>query len=67
MSTAARKERKRAGIKFFKEPKVGTPVRQLSRFNKTVEGPVGTFRAGRQVPINPRHLRRALEARGQQA
>jgi hypothetical protein len=34
MSTAARKARKRAGIKFYKAPKVGTPpeLRQASVF-----------------------------------
>lgn len=40
MSTAARKARKRAGIKFERKPKVGTPLLERAEFAGMVFGPV---------------------------
>lgn len=42
MSTAARKARKRAGIKFEKAQKVATPPEQRSYVTAPVPGPAGT-------------------------
>ena len=42
MSTAARKARKRAGIKFEKAQKVGTPPHERSYVTQPVPGPAGT-------------------------
>ena len=64
MSTKARKDRKRDGIKFEKAQKIGTPVEDRAEFNRMVIGPKGTRYAGQQVPINPKHLKKALAARG---
>lgn len=52
MSTAARKARKRAGIKFFKEPKVGTPLAQRSvgiHYQPTKGGFMESNRALRKI------------------
>ena len=59
MSTAARKARKRAGIKFSKLPKVGTPFQERSWFNQLVTGFNG--RQPAQVP-RPRSAQKRLRA-----
>lgn len=46
MSTAARKARKRAGIKFSKPAKVGTPITERVAYYGLVPGAPGTKFAG---------------------
>ncbi|QCG77540.1 hypothetical protein SEA_DIZZYRUDY_43 [Microbacterium phage DizzyRudy] len=63
MATAARKARKRAGIKFEKAPKVPTPVMQRSYISEPVQGPYGTKNAGRRQMRSEKKVDRYLEGR----
>lgn len=61
MSTTERKARKRAGVKFERIPKVGTPLTERASFNVShVWDPV----LGRMRPASVSKRQRALEARG---
>jgi hypothetical protein len=64
MSTAARKARKRAGIKFVRTPKVATPLLERSWFTQMFPGLPGTRSQGQMVPRSAKKIRRALSARG---
>lgn len=64
MSTAARKARKRAGIKFEKAPKVGTPIQERAWFSALVWGAPGTRFEAKQRRRSAAKRQRALEARG---
>lgn len=64
MSTAARKARKRAGIKFEKTQKVGTPFQERAWFRALVLGPTGTRHAGQMQRRSKKKRDRALRARG---
>lgn len=61
MSTAARKARKRAGIKFEKAQKVGTPPEQRSYVTQPVQGPAGTKFANYQQPRSAKKRERFLK------
>lgn len=63
MATAARKARKRAGIKFEKAPKVPTPVMQRSFITEPVFGPYSTKNAGRRQARSQKKIDRYLEGR----
>jgi len=63
VSTAARKARKRAGIKFEHTAKVGTPLQDRAWFNELVLGVKGTRYAGSPVPRSWNKKLRALQAR----
>lgn len=58
MSTRARKARKRAGKKFTKEPKVGTPPEQRSYVTALVRKPNGKMK-----PRSQKSVDRYLEGR----
>lgn len=62
MSTKARKARKRAGIRFERKPKVGTPLLERAQFAGMVFGRV----RNREVWHwrSPKKLERAAKARG---
>lgn len=63
MSTAARKARKRAGIKFEKPAKVPTPVLDRSWFAALVPGATGTKYEGKLRPRSKKSIEKALEHR----
>ena len=63
MSTAARKARKRAGIKFERTPKVGTPLLERFWFTQLVYGPAGTKHERRLQPRSAKKIQRAVDAR----
>lgn len=59
MSTAARKARKRAGVKFVKAQKVGTPVEERSYVTQPVRRVQGdALPAGAKSLLAPRSTRR---------
>ena len=63
MSTTARKARKRAGIKFTKAAKVGTPFLERSWVKALVMHPIsGRYPLG-QGPRSAKKIKRALKAR----
>jgi len=65
MATAARKARKRAGIKAPVKPaKVATPLEERSDLNGVVPGLRGTRYFGQFVPRSVRRLQAARTARG---
>lgn len=64
MSTAARKARKRAGLPFVREAKVGTPVTERAEFAALIPGAYGTRNAGKLVPRSRRARTRMLVSRG---
>lgn len=64
MSTAARKARKAAGIKFHHEAKTPTPVLERSWFAALVPGPFGTRHSQRPQARSAKKVARALKARG---
>jgi hypothetical protein len=59
-----RKARKRAGIKFYKAPKVGTPLIERASFTGLVPGAVGTRSEGRPVPRSWAQRMALLELHG---
>lgn len=63
MSTAARKARKRAGIKFTKTPKVGTPFLERSWVTALVMHPVSKRYPLGMAPRSAKKIARALKAR----
>jgi hypothetical protein len=63
MSTTARKARKRAGMKFEKAAKVGTPVMERSFFALPVNGPAATKHENRRQPRSPKKIAAALAGR----
>lgn len=64
MSTAARKARKRAGIKFEKQPKVGTPFQDRAWFSQLVTGFNGRQPAALPRLRSAKKRLRALRDRG---
>ena len=64
MSNAARKARKRAGIKFEKPAKVGTPLESRKWFAGLVWGSPGTSYDGRLRPRSELKRYRAMDAHG---
>lgn len=62
MANAARKARKRAGIKFEKAPKVGTPAPFRSYVRNSVPGAPGTKYEGTYRRRSPEKVLRFLEA-----
>jgi hypothetical protein len=63
MATAARKARKRAGIKFNKPAKVGTPLEDRSYFTEPVPGAMGTKFAGSLRPRSKKKQEAMRKAR----
>jgi hypothetical protein len=64
VSTAARKARKSAGVKFEKAQKTPTPFEERSSVVGLVPGPVGTKHETRFQPRSSKKVRRMYEARG---
>ena len=64
MATAARKARKRAGIKFEKAPKVGTPIWERLSFYGNVPGAPSTKNAGSYQARSRKKQIKMLEAHG---
>jgi hypothetical protein len=64
MANAARKARKRAGIKFEKAPKVGTPIWERFSFYGAVPGAPSTKFAGTHQPRSRKKQVKLLEAHG---
>jgi hypothetical protein len=64
MSTTARKARKRAGIKFEKAAKVGTPILERAFFTQLVFGPAATKHASRRQPRSAKKIAAALKPYG---
>lgn len=60
MSTAARKARKRAGIKLVKTPKVGTPPEERSFVTQPVPGAASTKWDGSAVPRSTKAVEKYL-------
>lgn len=67
MSTTARKARKRAGIKFTKAPKVGTPLVERAWFAGFVPGAVSTRFDGSWRGRSEKKRLAALGVRGLEA
>jgi len=63
MATAARKARKRAGIKFEKAEKVPTPVMQRSYVREAVQGAPTTRYAGSFRSRSEKKIERFIEGR----
>ncbi len=63
MSNTARKARKRAGIKFSKPAKVGTPLEERAYFWAPVMGAPSTKFAGSQMPRSKKKLEQMRKAR----
>jgi hypothetical protein len=61
MATAARKARKRAGIKFEKAPKTPTPPHLRSFVTQPVMGAEGTRYAGKRMARSPKKVQAFLE------
>lgn len=64
MSTTARKARKRAGEKFTRTPKIGTPLLDRAWFAGLVWGPKGTKNESLLGPRSAKKIKAALAARG---
>ncbi|WP_243063230.1 hypothetical protein [Humibacter sp. RRB41] len=64
MSTAARKARKRGGVKFEHKPKVGTPITERAWFQANVPGAFGTRHSSEFRSRSNKKRAAALEARG---
>lgn len=65
MSTTSRKARRRAGIKFERTPKTGTPLTERAWFTELVPGPKGTINEGKMVPRSVRKRAKAFAARSE--
>lgn len=63
MSTAARKVRKREGIKFEHEPKIPTPVMQRSYVRAAVQGAPSTKHQGSLRERSAKKIARFIEGR----
>jgi len=63
MATAARKARKRAGIKFEKPAKVGTPIFERAAFWAPVPGAPSTKFAGATMSRSKKKQKKMLDAR----
>jgi len=63
MATAARKARKRAGIKFEKPAKVGTPIMERAEFWAPVPGAPSTKFAGSHRPRSEKKREKMLKLR----
>lgn len=64
MSTAARKARKRAGIKFVHPTKTPTPLLERAWFAALHPGPPHTKLSTRLMPRSPAKVTKALADRG---
>jgi hypothetical protein len=64
MSTAARKARKRASVKFVRTPKVGTPLTERAWFQAVVPGAFGTRHSAEFRSRSNKKRAAALKARG---
>lgn len=63
MATAARKARKRAGIKFEKSAKVGTPLEERAEYYAPVWGAPSTKFQGASMPRSAKKQKRMRDAR----
>lgn len=63
MATAARKARKRAGIKFEKAPKEGTPFNLRQSYSGPVPGAPGTKYEGTFQPRSAKKRKKIRDAR----
>lgn len=64
MANAARKARKRAGIRFSKAPKVGTPIWERAAYWAPVQGAPSTKHQGTMVSRSRKKQAKMLEKHG---